>query len=162
MMTGKEDLLQALVEAFIMEKGTKEFYRQAAAKSGTASARKAFEELEAWEAKHMAYVQSLYQSIVDDRELQEFSAFSGSVSAPVTEGGIPVKDLEKRIEKHSIAGEKEALQLAMTIEAKAHRVYKDLAAMARDSETKVIFEEMMAQEMKHIDHLNALKKGLSA
>jgi hypothetical protein len=33
MITGKEDLLMALSEAFLMEKGTKAFYSEAAEKS---------------------------------------------------------------------------------------------------------------------------------
>ena len=101
MPTGQEDLLQALVEAFIMEKGTREFYAQAASISG-AAAKKSFEDLAAWENRHMTYIQSLYQSILDDRELEEFSDFSKKTPAPVTESGIPVKDLEKQIETHVI------------------------------------------------------------
>ena len=60
MLTGKEDLLQALVEAYIMEKGTKEFYTLAASRWG-AAAQKGFTALADWEGRHMAYIQSLYQ-----------------------------------------------------------------------------------------------------
>lgn len=161
MITGKEDLLQALVEAFIMEKGTREFYTLAAEKSSTAGAKSTFEELSRWETQHMAYIQSLYQSILDDRELQEFKQFSSTVPAPMTESGIPVKDLEKKIETHVVRDEKEALSLALGIEAKSYNLYKDLAAAAKDREAKVIFEEMMSQETKHLDHLNKLKKARS-
>lgn len=162
MPTGKEDLLQALVEAFIMEKGTREFYVQAAAKSASSGAKKAFSELADWETQHMAFIQSLYQSLMDDRELMEFSEFSRTVAAPVAESGIPVKDLEKRIETHVVKDEKDALTLALTIEAKAYALYKDLASRSQDTETKVIFEEMMAQEIKHQDHLARLRKDLPA
>ena len=161
MLTGKEDLLQALVEAYIMEKGTKEFYALAASKSG-AAAKKGFEDLAAWENRHMIYIQSLYQSILDDRELMEFKEFSSSVPSPIAEGGMPVKDLEKKIEKFSVQNEKEALSLAITIEAKAYTFYKGLAAKAPDAQTKVIFEEMMAQETKHMEEINAMKKRLSS
>ncbi|MDH4163158.1 MAG: ferritin family protein [Nitrospirota bacterium] len=161
MITGKEDLLQALVEAFIMEKGTRDFYSQAAAKSTSAEAKKTFEELTRWETQHMAYIQSLYQSILDDRELLEFETFSASVPATVSESGIPVKDLEKKIETHVVRDEKDALTIALGIEAKAYNLYKGLAARAADREAKVIFEDMMSQETKHLDHLNKMKKALS-
>jgi len=161
MLTGKEDLLQALVEAYIMEKGTKEFYALAASKSG-AAARKSFEELAAWENRHMIYLQSLYQSALDDRELLEFEEFGRKVPAPVTESGMPIKDLEKKIEKFSVQNEKDALSLAINIEAKAYNFYKGLAAKAPDAQTKVIFEEMMAQETKHMEEINAMKKRLSS
>lgn len=160
MLTGKEDLLQALVEAYIMEKGTREFYLQAADKSSSAGARKSFHELSLWEDRHMAYIQSLYQSILDDRELEEFSSFSAKVLAPVTESGIPVKELARKIETYTIKDERDALGLAVTIEAKSYNLYKDLAARAVDSEAKVIFEEMMAQEAKHMNYLNSLKQAL--
>lgn len=160
MPTGKEDLLQALVEAFIMEKGTREFYRQAAAVSSANEARTAFQDLAVWEEKHMAYIQSLYQSLMDDRELEEFAAFSRKVAAPVTESGIPVKDLEKRVETYQVKDQHDALSLALTIEAKAHKLYKDLANRASDSGTKTIFEEMVNQETLHMEQLNALRKAL--
>jgi rubrerythrin len=162
MPTGKEDLLQALVEAYIMEKGTREFYVQAAQKSSSGDAKKAFDELANWEQQHMAYIQSLYQSIVDDRELEEFAAFSKKVAAPIAESGIPVKDMEKRIQTYQIKDQHDAISLAINIEAKAHELYRDLAKRAEDTETKVIFEEMMAQETKHIDHLTKLRKNLPA
>ena len=161
MLTGKEDLLQALVEAYIMEKGTKEFYGQAALKSSAAEAKKSFADLSAWENKHMIYIQSLYQSILDDRELEEFNAFSAKAPATVSEGGMPVKDLEKRIEKYTVQSEKDALSLAIGIEAKAYNFYKGLAAKAQDDQAKVIFEEMMAQETQHMNQLNAMKKKIA-
>jgi len=160
MLTGKEDLLQALVEAYIMEKGTQEFYTQAAAKSGE-QAKKRFAALAEWENRHMLYIQSLYQSILDDRELMEFREFSAKVSSPVAEGGIPIKDLEKKIETFSIQNEKDALSIAVNIEAKAYNFYQDLAKRAADPAAKVIFEEMMAQETKHLEEVTAMKKRLS-
>jgi len=148
------------VEAYIMEKGTKEFYTLAVSKSG-GGAKKSFEDLAAWESKHMAYIQSLYQSILDDRELMEFKEFSSSVPSPVAEGGMPVKDLEKKIEKFVVQNEKDALSLAVSIEVKAYNFYKELAKKAPDAGARVIFEEMMAQETKHLDEINAMKKRLS-
>ena len=161
MPTGKEDLLQALVEAYIMEKGTREFYTQAAAKSG-AGAKKGFESLAEWEHRHMQYLQSLYQSLLDDRELLEFEAFSRKVPSPTAESGMPVKDLEKKLETYVIQSEKDALSIAVTIEAKAYNLYKGLAARAQDETAKVIFEEMMAQETKHMDEIAAMKKRLAS
>jgi len=109
----------------------------------------------------MTYIQSLYQSILDDRELEEFKAFSTKAPTTVSEGGIPVKDLEKRIEKFVIQSEKDALSLAIGIEAKAYNFYKGLAAKAQDDQAKVIFEEMMAQETQHMNQLNAMKKKIA-
>jgi len=160
MLTGKEDLLQALVEAFLMEKGSREFYTQAAESSAGAAAKKSFQELSKWEEQHMAYIQSLYQSILDDRELEEFASFSVKTYAPVTESGMPVKELKRAIETYTVKDERDALALAMSIEAKAFALYKKLADRAVDREAKVIFEEMMSQETKHLNQLNSMKQTL--
>ena len=45
MVTGKEDLLTALIEAYLMEKGTHDFYSGAAEKAANPDAKKIFSEL---------------------------------------------------------------------------------------------------------------------
>ena len=54
-MTGKEDLLRALIEAYLMEKGTQTFYIDAAGKAMKPNAKKTFLELSEWEERHMEY-----------------------------------------------------------------------------------------------------------
>lgn len=153
MMTGKEDLLQSLIEAFLMEKGTNIFYSHAAAKAATADARKMFQDLTVWEEKHMAFIQFLYQSIQGDRDVEGFEAFQAKADAPMTEAGIPVKDLESRVETFSFSGDAEAYAIALEIESKAYNLYRKLAAGAADGNARAVFSEMMEQEQKHIDYL---------
>ncbi|MBI4684339.1 MAG: ferritin family protein [Nitrospirae bacterium] len=160
MVTGKEDLLNALIEAFLMEKGTREFYSQASDMSVSGDAKKTFRELSDWEQKHMDFIQSLYQSVNGDIELRSFEEFNKRTEAPMTEAGIPVKDLEAKIEKYQIKDEKAALTLAMEIEGKAYNLYRKLSQGAKDTNAKVVFEEMMAQEMKHVDYLKDLRLKL--
>ena len=52
MITGKDDLLMALSEAFLMEKSTKIFYSDAAEKAINAEARSTFKYLSEWEGRH--------------------------------------------------------------------------------------------------------------
>ena len=85
MMTGKEDLLRALIEAYLMEKGTRIFYSSAAAKAANPVARKMFSELSDWEEKHMEFIQYLYQAFEDDRDIKNFEAFRDRTDAPVAE-----------------------------------------------------------------------------
>ncbi|MCK5511675.1 MAG: ferritin family protein [Thermodesulfovibrionia bacterium] len=161
MITGKEDLLGALVEAFLMEKGTKEFYSQAAEKAVNAEAKKTFEELSQWEGKHMDFIQFLYQSIMGDKEIKSFEEFKSKTDAPLTEAGISVKDLEKKIEKYNFSDEKQALTLAMEIEGKAYNLYRKLSQNAKDTNTQVVFQEMMEQEIKHVDYLKQMRLKLT-
>ncbi|MFO0753748.1 MAG: ferritin family protein [Thermodesulfovibrionales bacterium] len=161
MVTGKEDLLQALVEAFLMEKGTKEFYLYAAKKAAGREAREMFSELSCWEDGHMGYVQYLYRALQDDREMQTFEEFRERSAAPDTEAGIPVKDLKETVEEYDFVDEKEALVVALEIEGKAYTLYRTLSETAADSNARVVFREMMEQEKKHIGFLNELRKKLS-
>ncbi|MGC2063454.1 MAG: ferritin family protein [Thermodesulfovibrionales bacterium] len=157
MMTGKNDLLQSLIEAFLMEKGTNIFYSQAAAKTANAEARKMFQDLTAWEEKHMEFIQFLYQSIQGDRDIEGFEAFQAKTDAPMTEAGIPVKDLESKVEKLSFSDDTEAYQIALDIESKAYNLYRKLSAGAADGNARAVFSEMMEQEQKHIDYLKKTK-----
>jgi len=157
MMTGKEDLLRALIEAYLMEKGTRVFYSGAAAKAVNAEAKKMFTELSDWEERHMNFIQYLYQAIEDDRDVKGFSDFSERTDAPVTEAGIPLKVLEAKLEKYEIVDDKDAVRLALEIEGKAYNLYRKLSDAASDSNARVVFKEMMEQELKHIDYLKKMR-----
>jgi len=157
MITGKEDLIQALIEAYLMEKGTMNFYADAAVKALNPEAKKVFRNLSLWEHKHMDFIGYLYQSIQEDRDITGFDRFSKNTEAPHTEAGIPVKDLEAEIEKHKFIDDPGALILALEIEGKSYSLYSKLAKSAVDTNARVVFQEMSEQETKHIDYLKRLR-----
>ncbi|MBI3592463.1 MAG: ferritin family protein [Nitrospirae bacterium] len=161
MLTGKEDLLQALIDAYIMEKGTREFYAQAAQKALDPEARKTFNELSAWENRHMEFIQFLYQAITDDRDIKGFEDFSNKSHAPAAEGSRPLKDLEAKMEKFDFLDDTGAITMALEIEGKAYNLYHRLSKIAPDTNAKVVFKDMMEQEIKHIDHLKSMMLKLS-
>jgi rubrerythrin len=160
MLTGKEDLMQALIESFLMEKGTREFYSEASGKAVTQEAKELFQTLSRWEGKHMDFIQSLYETIQDNREIESFENFKGNTHTPDTEAGIPVKDLEARIERHDITDERQALALALQIEGKAYNLYRKFAESAEDTSARVVFKEMMEQEVKHTQELKKLREKM--
>ena len=101
-----------------MEKGTMDFYSHAAAKALNHDARKMFGELSQWEHKHMDFIGYLYQSIHEDKDVIGFEKFTKRRMLPVTEAGIPVKDLEAKLEKHEFVDDMGALILALEIEGR--------------------------------------------
>jgi rubrerythrin len=161
MVTGKEDLLQSLIEAFLMEKGTREFYSMAALKAIHGDAKDMFKELSVWEEQHMEYIQSLYLAIQDDRNVEGFEAFKKMTHAPVTESGIPVKELESKFEEHTFVDDRGALELALEMEGKAYTLYRRLSENAADLNARVVFKEMMQQELTHIDYLKGMRTKLA-
>lgn len=161
MITGKEDLIQSLIEAYLMEKGTNEFYAQAALKSIDKEAKKTFKELADWEERHMEYIQFLYQSVQDERDIKGFEEFRNKTASPVTEAGIPVKELEMKLEQYNFIDDMGALIFALEIEGKAYNFYRKLSESASDSNARVVFKEMMEQELKHVDYLKKLRIRLA-
>jgi rubrerythrin len=160
MITGKEDLLQALMEAYLMEKGTKEFYSIASDGVKDSEAARVFRELSLWEEKHMEYIRSLYQSVMEDYDFIGFNEFSSKTEASHTESGIPVKDMLSGLEEYHIIGDMDALTIAFKMEGRAYNLYRKLSEETADTNAKVVFDEMMRQELKHIDYLKNIKKRL--
>ncbi len=161
MVTGKEDLLQSLVEAFLMEKGTREFYSQASRKAMNPEAKNIFRDLSEWEEHHMDYIQFLYLAVQDDRDVEGFDAFRKKAEAPVAESGIPVKDLVSEFEEYAFIDDSGALVMALEMEGKAYNLYRKLSEKAVDSNTRVVFKEMMEQELKHVDYLKGMRTKLA-
>ncbi len=161
MLTGKEDLLSSLMEAFLMEKGTHEFYEKASTKAVSTEARNSFNDLSSWEEKHMEFIEFLYLSLQDDRDLERFEEFKKRTEAPFTEGGIPVKDLEARVEESVFLDDMGAMIMALEIEGKAYNLYRNMSEKAADSNARVIFKEMMDLELEHISYLKKLRTKLA-
>ena len=161
MMTGKEDLLTALGEVFLMEKGTMLFYEEAAEKSVNEDARNTFKYLAEWEGEHMDYILALYKGIMEDWGTVTFEEFKNKAKTHVTEAGIPLRDLEGKIVSYCITDEMGALTLAMEIEGKAYNMYYRLSQSAEDKNAQVLFREMMEQEVKHVNHLKELRVKLA-
>jgi len=103
----------------------------------------------------------LYLAVQDDRDLVSFEEFKTRTASPVTEAGIPIKDLESRLEKYSFIDDRGALVIALEIEGKACNLYRNMSEKAADTNARVIFKEMMGQEQKHIDYLNKMRGQLA-
>ncbi|MCL4456558.1 MAG: hypothetical protein M1147_03345 [Nitrospirae bacterium] len=161
MVTGKEDLLQALIKAYIVEKGTMEFYSYASENALNPEAKKMFGNLSGWEERHMEYIRFLYHSVTQDLDLKGFEEFSKMTDAPFTEAGIPVKDMETRFEEHKFIDDMGALIMALEVDGKAYALYSRLSKSAADANARVVFHEMMGQEAKHIEYLKKLRIKLS-
>ncbi len=161
MIAGKEDLLQSLIEAFLMEKGTREFYSQASEKTLSAEAKNTFKDLSAWEEKHMEFIQFLYLAIQDERDIERFEDFKKRTEAPIAEGGITVQELESRLEQYDFIDDMGALIMALEIEGKAFNLYRKMSEKASDSNAAVVLKEMMDQELNHIDYLKKMRTKLA-
>lgn len=162
MITGKEQLQEAMVEAYSLEKGMREFYRYADSQAQSDQARDLYRMLRDWEDRHMKYVESLYVALMDDRELHSYEVFSEQVQAEHIESGMPAAEARSMLDERQPSGDMEIIDFALEMEEKAHRFYAGLSRSAEDSNVRIVFEEMMVQEQKHIDGLKSLRTLLAS
>ena len=162
MIRADEGLIQALMDVYMMEKGIYQFYDEVATRAQSPEAKKAFEDLAKWEEGHTRYVQYLYQGLLEDWAIVTFEEFSNRVKPEIAEGGMPLKDLKGRIEEFTYLDDMGAINFALKIEAKEYNLYRKLAAETADTNMKVLFENLMDWEQRHIEYLNDLKKKMAA
>jgi rubrerythrin len=160
MITAKEGLIQALMDVYMMEKGIHQFYDEVAVKTKNQEAKKAFAELAEWESGHARYVQYLYQGLMEDWDIVSFEEFSKRAKPEFAEGGMPLKDLEGRIDEFTYLDDAGAIAFALKVEAKEYALYRKLAAETSDTNMKVLFENLAEWEQRHMEYLNKLKQKI--
>ncbi len=153
METGKEELLRALTDVYIMEKETEDFYQVASHQANEGDAKAAFRKLESLKQIHMKYVQFLYRIIQGNGEIVSFEDFKSRTDIQPEEGWVPVKEQEMHFSHTNDTG---ILIRALEIEAKTRDLYRKLGETASDSSAEAVFKEMMMQEDMHIDYLKKL------
>ncbi|UCG78590.1 MAG: hypothetical protein JSV21_01780 [Nitrospirota bacterium] len=158
MISGKETLQQALIEAFSLEKGMREFYRFAEVETESEEARRTYEMLRGWEGRHMEYIESLYVAVMGDRELQSYMEFAERTPSGFVEAGLSSIEAKNMLADRKPKGEAGIIDFALEMEEGAHHFYRILSQSAEDDNAKVIFKEMVTQEQKHIDGLRSLKE----
>ena len=156
MLTGKEDLLQALIEIFLMEKGISQFYAELSGKAAGAQTKKTFVELAKWEVEHMRHIQTFYQGLMDERETISFDDFAKKARPDTAEGGAPMTELERKIEEFTFLDDTGAVNFALKVEADEYNLYKRLASQTDDTNVKAICEEFMGWEQDHIKYLKKI------
>jgi len=157
MITGKEKLLEAMIEVYRMEKGAKDFYAKASRKAMEDTAQRVFHQLVQWKDEHMHYIQSLYQAIRDERETVSFEEFKEKTPPEGVGDAIPLRELEEEIGVYSFIDDQGALTLALEIETKSYNLYKKLSETADDINTKAFMKEMMQRQHLHIEYLKGLR-----
>ncbi len=156
MLTGKEDLIQSLIEIYLMEKGINQFYSELSAKAKSSEARKTFAALANWEAEHVSHIQNFYQTLMDEREPTSFDEFAKKARPDVAEGGTPISELERRMDEFRFLDDIGAVQFALKVEADEYNLYRKLAVKTEDTNVKSLCEEFMNWEQDHIKYLKNL------
>ncbi len=153
MINGKEELLRALTDVYIMEKETNDFYSMASGRANEGDAKEAFRELACRKQVHMKYVRFLYRTIQGNGEIVSFEDFKRRTDIQLEGGRAPVNEQEIH---YSYTDDTGLLINALEIESRTHELYRKLSETAPDSSAKAVFKEMMMQEDNHIDYLKRM------
>jgi len=156
MVSGKEDLLGALISAFSMEKGSNEFYIKAEDRVIDKKGKETFRRLASFEEGHMRYIQYLYTSLLDEKKLISLAEFEEKVPTEIMEGGIKVDEALAMVEEVLFLDDIDALKVAEDKEHKSYAFYQRLIRKSSDTNAKIIFEELAKEEKRHIKYIQEL------
>lgn len=153
-------LLDSLMFAFGLEKGSYVFYTKAAEKMDDEKSRELFLAMADIEKGHMANIRLLYCGMENEACPATMEEFIESAEGAYVEGG---KLLENALKELDVAflDETDAIKIAIRQEGEAYAFYVKAAKRMLDSNARVLFENLAGEEQKHLDNLTKLLKQMA-
>ncbi|MGA2192551.1 MAG: ferritin family protein [Nitrospirota bacterium] len=159
MLKGNESMVDALLFAFGLENGSSEFYTKAAAKIEDPAGKELFLAMSEVEKGHMADIRLLYCGLDNEACPISMEEFRDAARGPYIEGG---RLIEAALAELDVAflDELDALKVAIKHEGEAYGFYTKASKRMEDGMVRVLFENLAAEEKKHLDALTEkLKKA---
>jgi Fur family transcriptional regulator, ferric uptake regulator len=128
------------------------FYTNASRKTKNSSGRIMFQRLAAEESDHLRRLQEEYRSLVQNNEWLKREPALLPLSRKIAEEIFPQKALLK-VEVKDSTTDLEALNIAMDLERRSHRFFKDFAKHISDAKGRKIFMEFAEDEESHLQAL---------
>src|SRR3990172_12991541 len=122
MLKGDETLIDSLLFAFGMEKGSKDFYTKAAEKMGDPKSREIFLSMADIEAGHMADIRLLYCGMDNEACPISIEEFIEAAQGPYIEGGKLLDNALKELDV-ALLDRTDALKVAIRQEGDAYAFY---------------------------------------
>jgi rubrerythrin len=161
MLKGNESLVDSILFAFGLEKGSRTFYLKAAEKMEDPRSREFFMSMADLELGHMANVRLLYCGMENEACPVSLDEFAESVQGPYIEGGRLLEHALRELEV-AFLDEAEALKLAIKQEGEAYSFYAKAAKRMDNSHARVLFKNLAEEEQKHLDALTEKRKAMQA
>ncbi len=158
MLKKDSSLLDSLLFAFGLEKGSNIFYTRAAEKMDDEKSRELFLSMADIEKGHMANIRLLYCGMENEACPATMEEFIESTEGAYVEGG---KLLEHVLRELDVAflDEADAIKIAIKQEGEAYAFYVKAAKRMLDSNARVLFENLAEEEKKHLDVLTRMLKS---
>ena len=157
LFSGKETPQEALIVAYSLEEGLKDFYLSMIPEVKNNKTRQLFEKLSTIEKKHQDRIFAEYINITgSDLNRNEFEK---QVVSPAMEGGLTTEEYLK-LYPTDLDDAKEVISLAMAIEAQALDLYQRAADRASSEARKHTLMQIANEELAHLEHLGKLFEEL--
>ncbi len=128
------------------------FYSNASKKTKNGRGRLMFQRLAAEESDHLRRLQQEYRSLIEDNEWLKREPARLPVSRKIAEEVFPQKALLK-IDVTDKTTDVEALNIAMDLERRSQRFFKDFARQLPEAGGRKIFMEIARDEESHLEAL---------
>jgi Fur family ferric uptake transcriptional regulator len=128
------------------------FYTNASRKTMDSSGRLMFQRLAAEESDHLRRLQAEHANLMRENEWLKREPARLPVGRKIAQELFPQKDL-LRMQVHERTTELEALNIAMELERRSHRYFKEFAGQLRDARSRELFMEFAKEEQLHFEAL---------
>ncbi|MCU0558886.1 MAG: rhodanese-like domain-containing protein [Desulfobacterales bacterium] len=153
LFSGAESAEQALVAAYGLEEGLRDFYQRMASRVTHTPARRLFEKLAAVEAKHQDRIVGEYARLTGSPPDRE--RFVRVQVRPAMEGGLTTEEYLARY-RPDMENPVDVISLAMAIEAQALDLYQRAADRAATGEVRSMLSQTAREEQAHLGQLGEL------
>jgi len=159
MIRGNEDISEALLNAFRLEKGAQTFYLAASEAVSDQGAATMFRKLAGMEEKHMSEIYHLYNGFQGDRGPVPFPEFRESVPADFVESGETIQAALSGVAGRFFLDAAEVLRVALAEEEGACRLYLRLAERSDDPSAASLYRDLAGEEVEHIEMIREALEG---
>jgi rubrerythrin len=158
LFSGQESPRDILLVALGMEAGLGAFYTRLATGSQDALTRETCLRLAGFEQRHLEHIHGLYRKASGDAT--ELDALLAGAS-PALEGGLPENAFLEQL-GGTPESAREALELAVSVEAQAFDLYTRLSRRAQDLESSSVLANLAREEKGHLGTVSTLLERLVA
>ncbi|OGV63436.1 MAG: hypothetical protein A2498_09055 [Lentisphaerae bacterium RIFOXYC12_FULL_60_16] len=156
-LRGAQSLEKLLALAWIVEDGTREFYRTLSNATPDGFARWAFQELEQDEVRHQRVVEDLFRTLLLQAPPAGFPyACLTHWNPEAMEGSL---NLSEAVREASGKPLDESIKLAVAVETNALDLHLLMERKASEPEVRTMFRTLAGMEQRHIEKALALKNA---
>ena len=153
LFSGQESPAEALIIAYSMENGLREYYLTMIPWVESQDSRSLFEKLANIELKHQERILNEYCSITGTEV--DCEIFQSTKVVPAVEGGLTTEEYVQ-LYKPDLESVEEIIGLAMAIEAQALDLYQRAADESDNEESKKVLLQIANEERGHLAQLGKL------